>query len=198
MSSNNATSLVPILDGSNYGLWAVAMQAYIRSTGLWHYVLGKVHRESFPEDDAEYNKLSDTKKAAILTNQVEFDKEDGMVLGQIMLRLSPTIQQNHQTYLSSFSLWNALKGSYGKSMASTIFKDFKDCLNGRISLNADPNAYFDKSFVAYSRMKAAGVAVPSQLQAMIALAALPQRWEMLICHRIYARRLGKANTWTTS
>ena len=97
-----------------------------------------------------------------------------------MLRLSPTIQQNHQTYLSSFSLWNTLKESYGKLMASTIFKDFKDCLNGRISLNADPNAYFDKSFTAYSRMKAAGVAVPSQLQAMIALAALPQRWEMLI------------------
>jgi hypothetical protein len=104
MSSNNAASLVPILDGANYGLWAVAMQAYIRSTGLWHYMLGKVHRESFLEDDTEYNKLSDTKKAAILANQAEFDREDGMVLGQIMLRLSPTIQQNHQTYPSSFSL----------------------------------------------------------------------------------------------
>jgi hypothetical protein len=103
-----------------------------------------------------------------------------MVLGQIMLRLAPTIQQNHQTYLSSFLLWNALKGSYRKSMASTVFKDFKDCINGRISQTADPNAYFDKSFAAYSRMKAAGVAVPPQLQAMIALAALPQRWEMLI------------------
>jgi hypothetical protein len=65
-------------------------------------------------------------------------------------------------------------------MASTIFKDFKDCLNGRISLNADPNIYFDKAFASYSCMKAAGVAVPSQLQAMIALAALPQKWEMLI------------------
>ena len=29
-------------------------------------------------------------------------------------------------------------------------------------------------------MKAANVAVPPQLQAMIALAALPQKWEMLI------------------
>jgi len=56
-----------------------------------------------------------------------------------------------------------LKGSYGKSTASSVFKDFKDCINGRISQNADPNAYFDKSFAAYSRMKAAGVAVPSQL-----------------------------------
>jgi hypothetical protein len=180
MSFNNAASLVPILDGANYRLWAVVMQAYIRSTGLWHYMLGKVHRESFPEDDVEYNKLSNAKKAAILANQNEFNREDGMVLGQIMLRLSPMIQQNHQTYVSSFSLWNALKGAYGKSMASTVFKDFKDCLNGCISLNADPNIYFKKSFVAYSRMKAANVAVPPQLQAMIALATLPQKWEMLI------------------
>ena len=104
MSSNNTASLVPILNGSNYGLWAVAMQAYIRSTGLWHYVLRKVHRESFPEDDIEYAKLSDVKKQAILANQQEFDKEDGMVLGQIMLRLSPMIQQNHQTYPSSILL----------------------------------------------------------------------------------------------
>ena len=103
-----------------------------------------------------------------------------MVLGQIMLRLLPTIPQNHQTYPSSFSLWNTLKGAYGKSMASTVFKDFKDCLNSRISLNADPNIYFDKAFVAYSCMKAADVAVPAQLQAMITLATLPQKWEMLI------------------
>jgi hypothetical protein len=68
MSSNNATSLIPILDGTNYSLWAVAMQAYIRSTGLWHYVLRKVHRESFSKDDTEYNKLADAKKAAILAN----------------------------------------------------------------------------------------------------------------------------------
>jgi hypothetical protein len=68
------------------------MQAYIRSTGLWHYVQGKVHRESFPEDDKEYEKLSDTKKQAILATQNEFDREDRMVLGQIMLRLLPTIQ----------------------------------------------------------------------------------------------------------
>jgi hypothetical protein len=66
MSFNNAAFLVPILNGANYCLWAVAMQAYIRSTGLWHYVQGKVHRESFPEDNKEDEKLSDAKKQVIL------------------------------------------------------------------------------------------------------------------------------------
>jgi hypothetical protein len=58
-------------------------------------------------------------------------------------------------------------------MASTIFKDFKDCLHGCISLNADPNIYFNKAFVAYSCMKAANIAVSAQLQMIITLAALP-------------------------
>jgi hypothetical protein len=73
-----------------------------------------------------------------------------------------------------------LQVTYGKSMAFTVFKDFKDCLNGRITMNADPQIYFDKVFGAYAYMKAADIAIPPQLQAMIALAELPQKWEMLI------------------
>jgi hypothetical protein len=77
-------------------------------------------------------------------------------------------------------LWNALQAAYGKLTASIVFKDFKDCLNGRITTNADPNIYFDKVFGAYACIKAADVSIPPQLQAMITLAALPQKWEMLI------------------
>jgi len=65
-------------------------------------------------------------------------------------------------------------------MASIVFKDFKDCINSCINLNANPNIYFDKVFGAYACMKAANIAVPPQLQVMITLAALPQKWEMLI------------------
>jgi len=107
-----------------------------------------------------------------------------------MLRLSPTVQQNHTTFITSYSLWNTLYASYGKATASTVFKDFKDCLNTRLSLTADPNTrllltadpntYFDKMFGAFAQMSAVEVEVPHQLQAMIALAALPQKWEMLI------------------
>jgi hypothetical protein len=180
MSSNNATSLVPILYGTNYRQWAVAMKALIMSTGMWAYVQGNIERESLPDKKEEREKLSETRKNEILAAQAAWDKEDGMVLGQIMLRLSPTVQQNHTTYYTSFVLWNALEGSYGKAMASTVFRDFKECLHVRISTTADPNIYFDKMFGAFARMKAADVEIPPQLQAMIALAALPHKWEMLI------------------
>jgi hypothetical protein len=129
MSSNNAASLVPILDGTNYRQWAVAVKAFIMSTGLWAYTEGRIERESLPEKKEELAKLSDARKEEIRVAQAAWDKDDNMVIGQIMLRLSPTVQQNHTNYVTSYSLWDALKGSYGKATASTVFKDFKDCLN---------------------------------------------------------------------
>jgi hypothetical protein len=95
MSSINNASLVPILNRTNYRIWAVVMKALIQSTGMWAYVQGKIEKESFPENDAEYQWLTVTRKAEILTSITEFEKNNGMVLGQITLRLSPMIQQNH-------------------------------------------------------------------------------------------------------
>jgi hypothetical protein len=73
-----------------------------------------------------------------------------MVIGQIMLRLLPTVQQNHTNYVTFYFLWDTLKGSYSKATASTVFKDFKDCLSTCISLTADPNIYFNKMFGAFA------------------------------------------------
>ena len=103
-----------------------------------------------------------------------------MVIGQIMLRLLPMVHQNHTTYYMSFALWNALEGSYGKVIALSVFKDIKDCLSVHISMTANPNIYFDKMFDVFACMKAADVKIPSQLQAMITLATLPQKWKILI------------------
>jgi hypothetical protein len=59
MSFNNTASLVPILDGTNYRQWSVAMKAFIMSTGLWAYVDGCIDRESLPEQKEDLAKLSD-------------------------------------------------------------------------------------------------------------------------------------------
>jgi hypothetical protein len=96
------------------------------------------------------NQLSAMHKLEILASIREFEKNDGVALGTITLRLSPTVQQSHQHYLTSAALWNALRNSYGKSTASLVFKDFKDCLNAHISTSTDPNIYFDKAFAAYA------------------------------------------------
>jgi len=55
------------------------------------YAQGKVTREFFPKDNAKYEKLTQTRKDEILASIIKFEKNDGMVLRQITLRLSPTI-----------------------------------------------------------------------------------------------------------
>jgi hypothetical protein len=36
--SFNVTSLVPILDGANYGAWSKAIYAFLMSLGIWGYM----------------------------------------------------------------------------------------------------------------------------------------------------------------
>ena len=67
MSFNNAASLVPILDGTNYRQWEVAMKALIMSTGMWAYVKGSIERESLSNKKEEQEKLSKTCKEEICT-----------------------------------------------------------------------------------------------------------------------------------
>jgi hypothetical protein len=55
-----------------------------------------VEREHFPQDEPKYEALPATHKLEILNSIKEFEKNEGMVLGQIMLRLLPTVQQNYQ------------------------------------------------------------------------------------------------------
>jgi hypothetical protein len=91
------------------------------STSLWAYVEGSINRESFPDKKDDLVKLSNTCKEEIHIAQRAWDKDDNMVIGQIMLRLVPTVQQNHTTYITSYLLWIALRDSYGKAMASSVF-----------------------------------------------------------------------------
>ncbi|KAI0054309.1 hypothetical protein BV25DRAFT_1922811 [Artomyces pyxidatus] len=37
--SNTMTSLVPVLDGSNYQTWSDAMEAYLMAQGTWHVIV---------------------------------------------------------------------------------------------------------------------------------------------------------------
>ncbi|KAH9010119.1 hypothetical protein EDB84DRAFT_1570777 [Lactarius hengduanensis] len=53
--SNALTSLVPVLDGTNYQEWAKAMEAYLMSIDLWEYASGEEAEPavSSPPTDAE-------------------------------------------------------------------------------------------------------------------------------------------------
>jgi hypothetical protein len=75
-SSNSNASLVPILDGLNYGIWSKAMTAYLMLLGLWSHANGSLSK---PEG-------SDTTHA-------EWVKDNVKALSNIVLHCNAAIQQ---------------------------------------------------------------------------------------------------------
>ena len=71
---------------------------------MWAYVKGSIERKSLSDKKEEQEKLSKTCKEEIHTTQATWDKDDGMVVGKIMLRLNPIVQQNHTNFLISYLL----------------------------------------------------------------------------------------------
>ena len=116
---NNAALFVPVLDGSNYGLWSTAMKVFLMSLGLWTHVTGVTA--------ASAEVLS---AAGEVTNQEVRDKwfeRDTMAIGHITLRVSPSIQQELDSLaVDSFAddYWTHLSSCYGTATPSSIYKDF--------------------------------------------------------------------------
>ena len=118
--SSQLTSLIPVFDGSNWSTWSKAMTAFFMSQGLWGYVDGTI-----------------TQPAVSATNQAEvalWNKNDEMAMGNLTLRLSPSIQQA-VTGGTSRALWDAVKNHYGAVSMPHIYKDFKEAISIRFNPN---------------------------------------------------------------
>ena len=87
--SSQLTSLVPILDGSNYGLWSKAMKAYLMSIGLWGHASREIASPAPAEDGTNH------------ANLPEWTKRDQQAMGSILLHVTPSIQQDLQSELDS-------------------------------------------------------------------------------------------------
>ena len=80
--SSTLTSLVPILDGTNYQQWAAQMQLYLMSQGQW-----KATTDSAPTLGTEIKEDGTTKaKITVYTNQEMvdyFEENTAKALGNI-------------------------------------------------------------------------------------------------------------------
>ena len=63
-ANNNNASMIPILDGSNYGAWSKVMRAFLRAQGLWQYINLHIERPNVldpkksTEDELKANKAA--------------------------------------------------------------------------------------------------------------------------------------------
>ena len=141
--------------------------------------------EDYKKDEKQYN-------SEILTfddHLSNWQKLNSMVVGNITLHLSPSLQQNHTNDLTAENIWLCLETQYGSPSVPSIYKDLKEALNLCFNPNQHPNLVFDKMVAAFghvqqveltTRLMPQRLKIDQQIQAMITLTALPAKWESLI------------------
>ena len=112
-----------------------------------------------------------------------------MARGNIVLRLSPAIQQGVEDAATTQDVWHRLEVGYGSPSATTVYKDLKEAISIHIHSNSHPAPQIDKMSAAFARLYNVSVGtganvqrlgIVDQHQALILMAALPQKWEHLI------------------
>ena len=106
-----------------------------------------------------------------------------MAIGHITLRVNSSIQQELASLAdSSFAndYWTHLSSRYGTVTPSSIYKDFKETLNVCLNPGQHHSQQIDRMVTAFQHLTAASIIILPQIQAMIFLSALPQKWEMLV------------------
>jgi hypothetical protein len=122
----------------------------------------------------------------VVTNQEAHDKwfeKDAMAIGHLTLRVNPFIQQELDPLpTASFAndYWTHLSTHYGTATPLSVYKDFKETLNICLNPGQHPTQQIDQMVAAFQHLTATSIIILPQIQVMILLSALPQKWEMLV------------------
>src|SRR6266404_3319653 len=182
--SSQLTTLVQTFDGSNYQLWSKTMKAWLQSQGLWGFVDRTIVCPVDPAAGAAAAEIA-AAQAAIAA----WVRSNDMAMGNLVLRLNPSIQESLGAFTAAEAVWDDLCDRYGAATIPQVYKDFKEAINIRINPNAHPSLQLDRMAAAFQRLSHVAIGTapnvthllfPSQMQAMVALAALPFKWEHLI------------------
>ena len=133
------------------------------SQSLWGHVNGYITQPANGADDLP-----------------EWDKQNTIAIGTLVLRTKENIQQDIIDLPTSSKVWTTLKDCYGTPSSMSIYKDFKETLTIRINPASHPGPQIDRMAAAFAHLSATNMAIPAQVQTMILLAALPQKWEFIV------------------
>ena len=133
MSNEEIYRSVPMLDGSNYTVWAQAITAALRSRGVWQITRGHEPRPVNPPANA-----SPEDKAAREKEKADWDNRDDQALGLMQLKMQRSLHHHIGETTTSGTLWTILKDTYGISGPAKVFADFKKTITFRISGNGHP------------------------------------------------------------
>ena len=146
--SSQLTTLVPLLDGTNYQKWASCMKSFLMSQGQWKVVKDG----SFPPEVTK----TETEGVTVTTGQKELDEWNKLVekaMGNIRLRLHDTISYQFNEEEDPSTLWDTLRTKYGQPGLTRAFVEFKGVMDTVIPNGQDPSPALDKIMAHFARLK---------------------------------------------
>ena len=114
--SSALDKMVPVFTGSNWQQWHTAMQAYLRAQGQWF-----VFSTPRPADESD-----------------SWDEHNEKALGNITLRVSPSIQTAIANLATVKEVWDHLKENYSAPSISSAYAELSQLLMTTIPAGSHP------------------------------------------------------------
>ena len=142
--SSALLQLVPVLDGTNYTVWARSMEAFLRSQQLWRMAAGWTQ---FPADPAITAAILAGTTAPAPTEkyvklQEEWNTSNDAIIGNLMLCLSPAIADTC-IGKEGADIWTYLKDTYAGSSVSFAYQQLLLTLKFHLDSSHHPAPQID-------------------------------------------------------
>ena len=174
--SSSLTTLVPMLNGSNYTSWAPMMQSFLMSQGQWKVM-------DPPPVPIEQSPATNTKEAVYSNQEITTWSDLNIkALCNIRLRLHHTIAYNQHNAKTAAQLWDTLEENYGHPGFASYYLELKAAFDTPIPANADPSLVLEKITSHFRKLAEGGsvVTLSPHLQALILMAKLPPTYDSLV------------------
>ena len=184
-ASNSLTTLVPVLDGTNYRRWAELMKAYLQQQGSWIMVdlLGdSITAPTLAEDGSNRAEM------------IEWAQQEAKAQGSIRLRLNVEVSRHVKDKATAKELWDELKTAYGSTSGMGAFSFFKAAIGIRIPQNEHPAAAISKIIGNLDELESTGIKIPTTLRALMILGAAPARYNAAVQATLNAYELKDMTT----
>ena len=133
--SNGLTTLVPTMDGSNFEDWESLIEAYLNSQG-------------------QGGALTQTRPEADHADRKDWDAANLKAMGNIRLRVTPSIADKIRQFGTAKEMWDHLKREYGTPGLPVIFSHFKAALSVTIPANSHPSPAINDFISRFDKLKA--------------------------------------------
>jgi len=140
------------------------MKAWLQSQGLWGFVDRTIVRPVDPAAGAAAAEIA-AAEAAIAA----WVRSNDMAMGNLVLRLNPSIQESLGAFTAAEAVWDDLRDRYGAATIPQVYKDFKEAINIRINPNTHPSLQLDRMAAAFQRLSHVAMGLPQCHPSLVSL-----------------------------